>query len=163
MQIFFALKGRLFIDFKDHTKLVKLHEVKFDTNLYENETACREFIKTIACYLFDEDVRKKLTRVNLIAILINGTTDRTVKEQEVLYVMFVNPDTNKPTFVYFEVLEIDDFGQTALRMMAAIKHCFKENKFTELWDKLLYLPAVSASLNSGKDFGVITQFQEKYQ
>ena len=90
---FIALKGRPFTDFTDHLELEKLHGVKFDTGSYENETACREFIKSIACYLFDEDVRKKLTRVNFIAILIDGTTDRAVKEQ-VLYVMFVDPDTH---------------------------------------------------------------------
>lgn len=45
-----------------------------------------------------------------------------VKEQEVLYVMFVDPDTHKPALAYSKVLEIDDFGQTALEMMAAVKH-----------------------------------------
>ena len=49
---FIALKGRPFTDFKDHIKHEKLHKVKFDTNSYENETACREFIKTIAFYFF---------------------------------------------------------------------------------------------------------------
>ena len=37
---FIALKGRLFADFKYHIALEKLHEVKFDVNSYENETAC---------------------------------------------------------------------------------------------------------------------------
>ena len=98
---FIALKGTPFTDFKDHIKHEKLHKVKFDTNSYENETACREFIKTIAFYV---DVRMKLTRVNLITILIDGTTDRAVKEQEVFYVMFLDPDTYKPILAYFEVL-----------------------------------------------------------
>ena len=53
---------------------------------------------------FDVDVRMKLTRVNFITILIDGTTDRAVKEQEVFYVMFIDPDTYKPTLAYFEVL-----------------------------------------------------------
>ena len=57
---FIALKGRPFTDFKNHIKLEKLHEVTFDTNSYENETSRRKFIKTIACYLFDEDVRNSL-------------------------------------------------------------------------------------------------------
>ena len=65
---FIALKGRPFTDFKDHIKLEKLHGMKFDTSAYENETACREFTKSIACYLFDDDVRKKLTKFNFLAI-----------------------------------------------------------------------------------------------
>ena len=39
------------------------------------ETACREFIKSIASYLFNEDIRTKLLMVNFIASLIDGTTD----------------------------------------------------------------------------------------
>ena len=54
IEYFIALKGRLFTDFKNHIKLEKLHHVKFDTKSYKNETACWEFIKTIACYLFNE-------------------------------------------------------------------------------------------------------------
>ena len=46
--------------------------------------------------------------------------------------MFVGPDTHKPIFEYFKVLEIDDFGQTTLGMMVAIKNSVKENKITEL-------------------------------
>ena len=72
---FIALKGRPFTDFKDLIELEKLHDVKFDTSAYENESACRDFIKSTASYLFDIDVRKKLTRVNFIAILVDGTTD----------------------------------------------------------------------------------------
>ena len=47
-------------------------------------------------------LQKKLTRVNFVAILIDGTTDRSVKEQEVLYVMFVDPDTHKPCLAFFQ-------------------------------------------------------------
>ena len=67
---FIALKRRPFTDFKDYIEFENLHEVKFDTNSHENKTACQEFIKTITCYLLDEDVQKKLTRVNSIAILM---------------------------------------------------------------------------------------------
>ena len=82
--------------------------------------------------MFNEDIRKKLIRVNFIVTLIDSTTDRAVKEQEDYRIMFVGPDTHKPTFEYFKVLEIDDFGQTTLGMMVAIKNSVKENKITEL-------------------------------
>ena len=68
-------------------------------------------------------------------------------------VIFNDPDTHNPTLVYFQVLEMDDFGQTALGMMAAIKHSFKENKLTKLWNNLIYLSAGSVSVNSGKILG----------
>ena len=74
--------------------------------------------------------------------------------------MFVDPDTQKQTFVYFKVLKMDDFGQFTLGMMAAIKHSFKENKLTELRDEPIYLSAGGVSSSSGKDSGLIAQFQE---
>ena len=46
--------------------------------------------------------------------------------------MFNDPNTHNATLVYFKVLEMGDFGQTALGMMATIKHSFKENKLTKL-------------------------------
>ena len=82
--------------------------------------------------MFDENIQKKLTRVNSTVMLTDSTIDTAVKEQEVLYVMFVDPDTHKPKLIYFEVLQMDNFGQTALEMMAAVKHPFKENKHTKL-------------------------------
>ena len=158
---FIALKGRPFTDFQSHIELEKLHGVKFDTSSYENETACREFIMSIASYLFDEDIRKKLLRVNFIAILIDGTTDRAVKEQEVLYVVFVDPDSHKPTLGYFECLELSDLDQTADGMMEAIKRSFKHNNLENLWKKIIYLSADGASVNSGKDSGLIAKLQEE--
>ena len=103
-----------------------------------------------------------MVRVNFIAILIDGTTDRAVKEQEVLYVMYVDPDTHKPHLSYFEVIEMDKFDQTAPGMLAAIKACFTRHNLSELWDKLIYLSADGASVNSGKDSGLIAQIQAEH-
>ena len=61
------------------------------------------------------------------------------------------------------LLEMDDFDQTAVGMMDAIKHSFKENKLSELWEKLIYLSADGASVNSGKDSGLIAQLQEEHE
>ena len=118
---FITLKGRPFTDFTDHIELEKLHEVKFNTRAYENESACRDFINGIARNFFDEDLLNKLKMVNFIAILVDGTTGRAVKEQEVLYVMFLDLDTHKPRLAFFEVLEMDVFDQSTEGMRDAIK------------------------------------------
>ena len=49
--------------------------------------------------MFDENIQKKLTRVNFTVMLTDSTIDTAVKEQEVLYVMFVDPDTHKPKLI----------------------------------------------------------------
>ena len=64
-----------------------------------------------------------MVKVNFIAILIDETTDRAVKEKEVSHVMHVDQETHKPNLSYFEVIEIDKFDQTAPEMLGAIKGC----------------------------------------
>ena len=81
---YIALKGHAFTDFKDMTELEKLHKVKFQASTYENETACRNFINSVADCLFETTVAEKLKRVNFIAILCDGATDQSMTEQEVI-------------------------------------------------------------------------------
>ena len=69
--------------------------------------------------------------MNFVAVLIDGSTDQAVIEQEVLYLMFIDPDTNKPTLAYFECLEMNDFDQTSNGMLEAIKHSFTKNNLTD--------------------------------
>ena len=117
---------------------------RFNTGAYENENAYRDFINDIASYFFDEDLLNKLKRVNFIAILVDGTTDRAVKEQEVLYIMFVDADKHKPCLASFELLEMDVFDQSAEGLRDAIKASFKRNKLSNLLDKIIYLSADGA-------------------
>ena len=51
--------------------------------------------------MFDIGIREKLVKVDFIAILIDGTTDRAVKKQVVLYVIYNDPETHKPNLSYF--------------------------------------------------------------
>ena len=53
---------------------------------------------------------------------------------------------------------MDDCGQTALGMMAGQTY-----KLIKMWDKLIYLSADSASVNSREDSGLIVQFQEEHK
>ena len=98
-----ALQRLPFTAFQNQVALEKLHGVKF-TGAYENENACKNFIFGISEYLFEENVKKKLHLVNFIAILCDGSTDNSIIEQEVLYVIFPEPETFKPTMKFFEVV-----------------------------------------------------------
>lgn len=70
---FITLKGHILTEFKDHIKLEKSYKVKFNTSTYKNEIAYGNYMNGIASYFFEEGLRKKLIRVNFIAILIDGT------------------------------------------------------------------------------------------
>lgn len=51
-----------------------------------------------------EEFEKKLTMVNFLPVLCNGSIDKSVSEQEIAYVAFADPETRKPSFVFFEVI-----------------------------------------------------------
>ena len=101
-----ALQRLPFTAFQNQVALEKFHGVKF-THAYENENACKNFSFRISEYLFEEKVKEKLHLVNFIIILCDGSTDNSIIEQEVLYVIFTDPETFKPTMRFFEVAPAD--------------------------------------------------------
>ena len=92
-----------FTAFQNQVALEKLHGVRF-TGTYENGNASKNFIFGIPECFFKEKVKKKLHLVNIIAILYDESTDNSVIKQEVLYVIFTDPETFNPTMKIFEVV-----------------------------------------------------------
>ena len=57
----------------------------------------------IAEYFSQKDVKNKIEMVNFIAVLCDGSTDKSITEQEVTYIIYVDPDTNMPVMNFFEI------------------------------------------------------------
>ena len=77
-----GIKGRPYSDFTDLLELEKLHDVKFmPSGKYENESACRTFLRHCSQAIFDKDVKSKLSRANFISVLCDGSTDISVIEK----------------------------------------------------------------------------------
>ena len=72
---FIALKGHALTNFKDMVELEKQHRTEFQFGSYKNETACCNFVDSIAEYLFNKDVGESLKQVNFTATLCDGSTD----------------------------------------------------------------------------------------
>ena len=159
---FIAQKGHAFTDFKDMVELEKLHEVEFQYGAYENETACRTFVNSIAEYLFNKDVGESLKKVNFLAVLCDGSTDISVTEQEVVYVSYRDPVTLLPTLKIFNVVAPKD-SQDAPGLKEAIKDSFKKHDLESVLSKMAFLSSDGASVNSGKNSGLIRLFQEDYE
>ena len=157
---YIAVKGRPYLDFKDLIKLKKLHSVKFQSGAYENESACRNFIKNISALFFQHDLYEKLLQVNFITILCDGTTDTSITEQEVIYVFFIDPDTMKPTLSFFECLRLED-SQDANGIFDPIKAAFEKYNLSSLLEKLMFLSSDGASMNSGKKSGLESLFMNR--
>lgn len=69
-----------------------MHGVKY-SRAYENENACRDFA-------FWGKYEKKLTVVNFFAVLHDGSTDKSVTEPEVVYVVFADRETANSCFLW---------------------------------------------------------------
>ena len=68
-------------------------------------------------------MKKKLTMVNFLAVLCNRSTDKSVTEQEVVYVAFADPETGKATLAFFEVVATSE-SQDAPGLKKAIIKTF---------------------------------------
>ena len=99
--------------------------------------------------------------MNFIAILCDGSTDNSVIEQEVLYVIFTDPETFKPTMKFFEVVAPAD-SQDAPGLKNAIFATFHKHSLESVLSKIVFLSSDGASVNSGKDSGLIRLLQEDF-
>ena len=151
------MQGLPFTALRSQLESDKLHGVNF-TGSYENETAI--FIFGISDYLFEETVKKNLEFVNFIAVLCDGSTDNSVTEQQVFYFIFVDPETFKLTIKFLEVFTPSD-GQDALGSKDAITATFKKHSLESVLEKMVLLGSDGASVNSGKNSGLIKLFQEE--
>ena len=109
--------------------------------------------------MFDKDVREKVSRVNFITILNDGTTDAAIIEQEVVYFLFADPDTFEPSLAFFSVIELTE-SQDAAGLKTALEEALK-SKDMDIMDKTVFLASDGASVNSGLKSGLITLLKEE--
>ena len=81
---------------------------------------------------------KKLTIVNFLAVLFNGSTGKCVTEQEVVYVAFADPGTGKATLVFLEVVTRPEI-QDVPGLKKAIINTFKRNSLEFVIEKIVFL------------------------
>ena len=84
--------------------------------------------------------------VNFLAVLCDGSKDKSVMEQEVAYVAFVDPETGKPALVFFEVVAPSK-SKDALGLKKAIINTSKRNFLESDIEKIIFLSSDSALVN----------------
>ena len=100
--------------------------------------------------------------MKFIAILCDGTTDRSITEQEVLYIMFVDPDTLEPKLAFLECLGLES-SQDVVGVLDAIKAAFEKYNLSCVLEKIVFLSSDGASVNSGKKSGLIVLLRQEYE
>ena len=140
----------------------KLHGVSFHGSGYEKRNACRDFLLSISEYLFQTDVKDKVSRANFIAILTDGTTDAAITEQEVMYLLYLDPDDFVPQLLFFTVSELHQ-GQDAAILKSGIVNSFTENGMEDALRKIVFFRSDGIWTNSGLKSGLITKLKEDFE
>ena len=99
--------------------------------------------------------------VNFLAVLCGGSTDKSIAEQEVVYVAFADPETGKRTLEFLEVVAPSE-SQDAPGPTKAIIDTFKKNSLESVIEKIVFLSSDGALVNCGKHSGLIKLFQEDH-
>ena len=118
-----------------------------------------EILLCISKYFFEENMKKKLTTVNFLAVLCDGSMDKSVTEQDVVYVTFADPETGNLLHPLQEVVAPSK-SQEAPGFKKAIIYTFKRNFLESIIEKIL--SSIGASVNCRKHSGMIKLFQEDY-
>lgn len=100
-----ALKGHPFTHFQD--QIDHLIKIKWSLN-YTGGTKRKMHVKTycfgsVNIFLTKAKLEKKLEVVNFVAILCDSSADTSITEQEVEYIVFVDPKSGKAFLLYYEV------------------------------------------------------------
>ena len=98
--------------------------------------------------------------MNFIVFLCDGSTDNSTTEQEVLYIIFVDPETFKPTIKFLEVVLPSD-SQDAPGLKDTITATFKKHSLESILEKMVFLGSDGVWVNSGKNSDLIKLFQEE--
>ena len=116
----------------------------------------------ISDYLFQVNVKEKVSRANFIAILTGGTTDAAITEQELMYLIHLDPDNFVPRLLFFTVSELHQ-GRDAAMLKSAIINAFTENNMEDALTKIVFFGSDGTWTNIGLKSGLITWLKEYFE
>ena len=158
---YITIRNHSFIEFKYLIELEEIYGVSYSLRKCMNETGCRNIIQNIFFFcLFHRDIASKKWRVNFMSILCDVSTDASITQQEVINIVFFDPDALKPVLSFFEVAALDE-SQDATDLKNAIIGLFKCGNLNSILNKILILLSDSANFNCGKESGLIALLQEE--
>ena len=156
---YIAKQGRPLTDFESLIALEKMHGVDFVGTSCENWKVCRNFLLSISNYFFEKNVRDKILRSNFITIMFDGTTESAVSEQEVIFLLYFDPDELEPRMSFFYLQQLHG-GQDADILKDAIEDAFKKNEMTDAIQKIVFFGSDGTNTNSGLKTGLITKLKD---
>ena len=103
-------------------------------------------------------MKSKLLHVNFVSVLCDGSTDSSVTEKELIYVIYVDPEKFAPTCSFFAIKE--PISQDANGIKQAIEESFGKRGRSDILAKMAFLSSDGTATNSGLVSGLITLFKQ---
>nr|XP_006818603.1 PREDICTED: zinc finger protein 862-like [Saccoglossus kowalevskii] len=159
-----AKAGKPFSDFKFICGIQKKNGLKLGEN-YVNSHGCTEFMEHIASTL-RKDISKEIETVNFISVLGDGSTDKSIIEQEIIYVRYVGPRTKLPVTREVAITSVENatsqgvFDALTNGLSSVDLNLDNLNPDREKKTSLISSNFDGASVNMGKKTGVVTKIKD---
>ena len=152
---YLAKKERPFRDYPDLLNLQIKNSVPKFGESYAHDRAAAVFTDYIAAVEQDE-LAKALSEGSYFSVLSDGSTDNSVLERELVYVLFLYRGKPRVTFLDIETPKSGD----AKGILDCITKAFERIGLENYTDRLVGLNVDGASVNLGKHRGVATRLKE---
>lgn len=116
---------------------------------YRNRTAACDFIESIATVIHREKI-KSIKSGGFFSLLIDGSTDVSVKEQEIVHVKFL--ENGKPVTIFLGLITVEN--GTAEGILEGVDKFFSQIGMLNWKTKLVGLGTDGASVNIGTQGGL---------
>ena len=141
-------------------KLKNMHGVDIG-QVYQTDRCCSTFIDYCGKEI-KQQVNSDLAKAKFYSVLCDGSTDNSVKENEVIYALYFDPvprgsDSIEVKIAFLEMNYLND--QSASGLTAAIKSSFQSTGITET-NKLIGFTSDGASVNRGDKNSVETSLRK---
>ena len=157
---YFCAKEELaFTKYVGICRLAKKNGLEFGEN-YINDKQAAYFAKIIAETLKTK-LSESLKAANFICVLSDGSTDKTVTEDEIVYVRFVDRSAGVPITNYIDLIEVKSAAAPGVKQ--AIEKALENIGIgqDDLKQKLVCLNMDGASVNMGQYNGVAALFKRE--
>lgn len=147
------------IAFNKFPKLVELekrHGVEIGET-YATVPKCEEFTSCIATTLKNELIND-LANADYLTICCDGSTDVSVTEKEIVFVMFINQETCAVEFKYLKITDLPNCSASAI--FTSLKEILTEFGVTNFEKKLVGFLADGAAVNFGHIRGVSAELKK---
>ena len=159
--VYFVAKKQLSMSkYTEILKLKNMHGVDIG-QAYQTDQYCGTFIDYCGKEI-KQQLNSDLAKAKFYSVLCNGSTDNSVKENEVIYALYFDPvprgsDSIEVKIAFLEMNYLND--QSASELTAAIKSSFQSIGITKT-SKLIGFTSDGTSVNRGDKNSVKTLLRE---